>query len=361
MIIDLKSVGFVHAEDVQSFRRVKIQAKPANGNPDTAVIEVKRAFDSRADSPRASFSTTKTITLDGSSILEIDVTDTAWLHLEITTAQADRSVEIEIIKSAPMRGISFSSVVDVAAVGVRDSIKANQASKAFVLARPIASNTSAIEIKHSVDESFEPVSFASAANLTIDGSTITEISTNPMGWLHADCGTLQADQRVELFWYLRNETLDDVESSGEGSTPELARFSLSAAAGTYTTTYTTVPLDRVDNSQSWASNSSGTITLDAGTYLVMADVTTDELSGSNRTEFESVAMENSTGSYVAVPGTIRRHYSRTSSQAAQSASMSFLVVFGSSKSIQIQSRRFSGSSTGWWVTDGVSVTIQKIA
>lgn len=141
---------------------------------------------------------------------------------------------------------------------------------------------------------------------------------------------------------------------------ESARFSLSTTSGSFTTTSTTCPLDREDVSQDWVSNSSGVLTLDAGTYLVTADVTIDETSGNNRTEFGSVLQSNSSGSYVDVAGTERRHYSRNNAQGSQSASATCILILASSTSIRVQSRRVSGSSTGEWLGDGCAVTLLKI-
>jgi len=142
---------------------------------------------------------------------------------------------------------------------------------------------------------------------------------------------------------------------------EAARFSLAATTGSFTSA-ATLPFDREDRGQSWASLSSGEVTLSVGEYLVLADVTTDEASGNNRTEFESVLEANDGGKgWAAVAGTTRRHYSRLGAQGAQSASISAIIVAEWSLPIRVQSSRASGTSVGQWIADGSSITILRMA
>ena len=151
----------------------------------------------------------------------------------------------------------------------------------------------------------------------------------------------------------------DLVWDDEAGTAELeeAKYSLISNTGSYTTTLTTLPFDRADRTASWASLSSGEITIStAGKYLILADVTTIEQSGNNRTEFESQLQLNGT----LVPGTKRRHYSRLSNQGQQSASISAVLDLSASDVIRVQSNRFSGSSTGGWLGDGCSITIVRI-
>lgn len=351
---DLDNQGYLYSINVERSRRVSIQAGPIGSIASSAVVEVKRAFGG-VNSPSVSFATTQTIDLDGSSILEIDVTDTAWLHIVCTTAESGKSVQIETETSGVMQGTVMWESVDLDTVGVKSLANTSTAYKAFVLVDPQQTNSTAtLEVKRRVDHGLEAISFASPASLTLDSATITEIDADGSGELVAVCGAVQAGQVVTLWWYLRGEVPGDAYSVEPG------RVSLSSTTGSYTTTLVTLPFDRVDRSASWLSNSSGAITLSAGTYIVSADITTDESSGNNRTEFESLAQSNATGSYVAIPGTVRRHYSRLNAQGSQSASISFVITLTSSSEIRIQSRRVSGTGTGEWLADGSSVTIQKI-
>lgn len=151
-------------------------------------------------------------------------------------------------------------------------------------------------------------------------------------------------------------------AAAAASSVEAFRASLSATAGGFSTVRETLPLDRVDRAQSWASLSSGVVTVPAGEYLVLADVTTDELSGNNRTEFETVLQANDGGKgWTDVPGTVRRHYSRLGAQGAQSASIAVQVVAGGSTELRVQSIRASGTNVGQWPADACSLTIVRLS
>lgn len=166
------------------------------------------------------------------------------------------------------------------------------------------------------------------------------------------------------WWFTATSNYDgDCDALDSGSAViQAARFSLSATAGSFTTTDVVLPFDRTDVAQSWANNTSGVIRInEAGTYMVTADVTMDELSGNNRTEFQSRLLEDSSGLFVDVPGTTRRHYSRNSAQGAQSASMTALVVLTGSTQIEVLARRVTGSNTGEFLGEGSQITIVKLA
>lgn len=349
MRFDLDAIGNKGGVDVSRVRRISIQCLPIGDALSSAVVEVKRAFSDA--SPSVSFATTQTLDLNGSSITTIDVTDTAWIHFVCTTAEAGTAIGLEYDTYGSVNGEAVSEQYDLDNVGVRGTLGVSKRNRAFVLVEPRATNTAVLELKRSLGLS--AVSFSPAINTTIDGATITEVDTTDTKLLVPVCTTAQSGQGVTVWAYIRDEVDDDHR-------PTLARVSLGSTTGSFTTTLTTLPFDRVDQSQSWLSNSSGVLTLDAGDYIVTADVTTDETTGNNRTEFESIAQSNATGSYVTVPGCVRRHYSRLSAQGAQSSSMTFALSLSESSSIRIQSRRASGTSTGEWIADGSSVTIQKI-
>lgn len=207
MNIDLSTTGFKFAANVENVRRVTIQSQPIDGDATGAIVEVKRAFDSRSDSPRVSFSTPQLLAVDGASVLEICVENESHLHFEVTTAAADKKIDIEILTKGQMVGFTRSDLINVGYVGVRSIIAAQDSSHTFVLAEPDVANTSAIEIKHSVDPQYTPVSFAPAASLAIDGQTISEIRSDPAGFLQVDCTTAQAGQLVRLWYYIRNEAI----------------------------------------------------------------------------------------------------------------------------------------------------------
>lgn len=143
---------------------------------------------------------------------------------------------------------------------------------------------------------------------------------------------------------------------------QAARFYIDADSGSFTTTFTQVPFNVAATPQSWVANSGGELTLQPGTYLISTDITIGESAGNNRTEFESKLQTDSSGSYADIDGTIRRHYSRNSTQGAQSASITNIpIVVTTAHNIRAMSRRRTGSNTGLWPANGSSITILKIA
>lgn len=141
-----------------------------------------------------------------------------------------------------------------------------------------------------------------------------------------------------------------------GSLPS-SRFSISTDAGSIQNSLVTLPFDREDLANSIASNNNGEITVnESGLYLISIDVTIDEFSGNNRTEYETLLELNSSF----VDGTIRKHYSRNNNQGASSASINITLDLVATDVLRIRSIRSSGSSTGWWIADGSSLTITRL-
>lgn len=140
-----------------------------------------------------------------------------------------------------------------------------------------------------------------------------------------------------------------------------SRHSISSDTGSIQATPQTLPFDREDKADSITTNSSGEITINEdGTYLINVDVTIDEFSGNNRTEFGSY-LELDTGSgFAEVAGTQRRHYSRNNSQGATSTSINVALILSDGDIIRVRGLRQSGPSTGWWIADGSSITITRL-
>lgn len=213
MKVDLSTAVTLYAIDVQSARTLRLQVQPGAGDPSSAVIEIKRAFASGANTPSVSFSTAKTLDLSGASITEIDVTDTGWVHVVCTTAVSGVSVDIDHRTSGTMTGTAFQSRVELDDLGSLDRLSSLGAYRAFVLAAPtVAVTTGVLEIKQSLDPLFTPASFTPAGTLTLDGSTITQIGTDAADTLHAVCTTAQSGLGVDLYWYLRDEVPKDSDT-----------------------------------------------------------------------------------------------------------------------------------------------------
>ena len=143
---------------------------------------------------------------------------------------------------------------------------------------------------------------------------------------------------------------------------EVAQYSLATSAGTITNVASTLPFDTEEKGQNWSANSSGEITLQPGSYMVTASVTPDQNAGNNRIELSSVVQSNESGSFVDVPGTERRHYSRLTSHSGTYATMTFLLNVETAYAIRIQTRRFTGSSTVIceWLGNGCSMIISRL-
>lgn len=220
MIVDLSKAVYVASIDTRRWRTLDIQCAPAEGEATTAVVEVFRAFDENPNTPRVSFGSPVTLTLDGSAIDEVDVTDAGWVHVVVTTAQAGVSVDMEIRQRGGMSGETLVTRAKTDSTGVVNApLSVQDAMKAFVLAHPDSSNTSAIEIKHALRADMAPISFSPAASLTIDGSTVTEIDTDSTGYLWPFVGTAQANHSVDLYWYVRNASCCAEDNASISSEP----------------------------------------------------------------------------------------------------------------------------------------------
>ena len=208
MRIDLDTVGVKGAMSVERVRRVLIQCVPVDGTPSSAVVEVKRAFS--PSSPSASFLSTQTLTLDGSAITSIDVTDTAWVHFVCTTAQSGVRVNVETETTGIVDGTVFEATYDLADTGPRGIVDVSGRGRAFLMLDPRESNSAAVEIKRRIGMGTDAISFSSAVTPTIGSATITEIDTNESGYLVPVCTTSQSEQRATAYWYLRGRVESDL-------------------------------------------------------------------------------------------------------------------------------------------------------
>lgn len=230
-----------------------------------------------------------------------------------------------------------------------------------------AMGSAVIEVKKSVAGVAE--SFDTPATLDASTDAAAQLAVGDVDEVVIEVATADAssgDILVSVFGNASDEVASDSAGSG-GGTPsgtsiEVARYSLSASTGTISGTAATALLDREDDAQSWASNSSGELTLNTGQYLITADMTINQNAGNNRAEFSSFVQSNATGSWVDIPGTERRYYSRNSTQGDSSGSATFYIDVQSSYAIRVQAQRTSGSGTvtAQFLGDGCAVTITRI-
>ena len=202
MNYDLSNAVTLLAIDCRNYQTLSIQCRPALGEPTTAVVEAKRAWGPSPTDPAVSFATAATLTLDGSAITEIDTTDTAWVHLVVTTAQAGVSFDMDFTTTGDMRGDVVEQRIDLTATGSRAFMAAGRYASMIAVPED-AVTTGAAEIKQAVASSYPLVSFSPSATLTLDGATVLEIDTPSAGALLVDCTTAQAGLHASLYAYIR--------------------------------------------------------------------------------------------------------------------------------------------------------------
>lgn len=225
MNADITHLGPVAAIDTTNHRTLRIQCNPGGVDPSGGVVEVKRAWSPRFDSPTVSFATTQTLTLDGSAITEIDVTDIGWVQFVVTTAVAGGSFDFEYTLSGDMRGTVFELPISMDAAGLRGFVGAGYKAVAIATARD-AVTTGVLELKQAMGSGFNALSFSPAASMTLDGSTVTEVSSTPGGVIYAACTTAQAGLGADLYIYTRDEVAAD--SAGGGSADGTGYFNVFA-------------------------------------------------------------------------------------------------------------------------------------
>lgn len=227
MNIDLSTATAKYAIDCTRWRTLKFQCRPASGSADTGVVEIKRAFSVDLSTPSVSLPSTTTLTLDGTAITEIDVTDVAWVHIVCTTLDAGVTVDVEHALSGAMGGSVQMLEVNGDYTGSRGFLSTGGAYKAIVLAAPReAVSTGVFELKRALAPDFGAVAFSPAATLTVDGATVHEYEINDAGVIYANCTTAQTGLRVTLYVYLRAET-----GAESGKTPSGSVFPTNPSDG----------------------------------------------------------------------------------------------------------------------------------
>ena len=227
MSYDLTYAGPVAVIDTENYRTLRIQCRAGAGDPSSAVVEVKRAWSPRFDSPAVSFATTETLTLNGTAITEIDVTDIGWVHIVVTTAVSGASFDFEYALDGPMSGQSYELPINMDAAGLRGFVAGGYKVVAVASAREVVT-TGVLELKQAMGASYNAVSFSPAASMTLDGSTVTSASASPGGLIYAACTTAQSGLGADLFIYVRDEVVSDSASGGGGGGGNTGYFNVFA-------------------------------------------------------------------------------------------------------------------------------------
>lgn len=349
MIIDCTYATDEVRLDVTRSRHISLMVNPGASVASTAVIEVKRCFGTGG--PSASFATAQTLVLDSSAALDINVEDTAWVALAVTTAESGVSVEVDYRLSGSMVGDSGGPVAaNLDALGRSGSIPIrNTGYKAFILADPSTTISSAVaRIDRTVGSGYLTVPATPASNLTIDGATITEVDCAGVNSLDMVVTTLQADTTADIYWYVREESPID-------SASPVFLASLAVSAGTINATPSDLVWDTTDISEGMAYTRSGsTVTLErAGTYSISCDVSVQETSSSSRNYYEVTALVN--GSVVHK----RSIYARLGSTTHNSCTVSWAHVAAAGDAIKFQCKYYSGTIVAQYYGGGCSLSITK--
>lgn len=212
MHLDLSSTNPVGVIDVRGVRSLSIQSRLVSGAT-TAVVEVKQAFSPYLNTPSASLSTTTTLTLDGSAITQIDVTNIGYIHLEVTTADAGAAAEIAYKTTGQVFGevfvVSLNGDYEVA----QNVLVSRGYSMAYMLADPVGSvSTGAFRIQRALDEGFTPVDHSPSVTLSLDGSTVTSVDVSSSPLIVPVCTTAQSGLRGDLYVYARRAVEQDANS-----------------------------------------------------------------------------------------------------------------------------------------------------
>lgn len=213
MQLDLRSTKKVAVIDVQLHRSVAIQCRLGSGAT-TAVVEVKQAFSPYTDGHAVSLSTTTTLTLDGSVTTTIDTSNMAYLHLDVTTADADAFADM----AYELTGEMIGQVVDRTIMGdyetAQGGIAVRNWHRAYAMAVPAGAVSSGVfTVQHSVGDGFPLLALDTPVALVLDSATISEIDTSKTSSIYAVCTTLQAGLLANLYVYQR-ERLETDDKSG---------------------------------------------------------------------------------------------------------------------------------------------------
>ncbi len=174
--------------------------------------------------------------------------------------------------------------------------------------------------------------------------------------------------RLDLTDYLTNNPQYNTYDDRAGNLdvvplPAARAFLANDTPGIILTTPVTCPIDTWSKVDSAVSLSGGFFTfLISGRYFFIADITIDEFSGDNRTEFEFYIesdLQDGSG-FQEVRGTRRRTYSRLSDQGANSATAAIIIDAVVGHIYRVVAYRRTGISTGFFPEDSCSVSIVRL-
>jgi hypothetical protein len=168
-------------------------------NPSSAVLEVRRSF-GLSNAPAVAYAVAKTITLDGSVELDIDVEDTPYLCLWVTTAEAGAMVDVFVEMIGDLKYLEHTSTIDLSTAGAKGLInlppELSVGSVVFQPHQPITTAEVGI-YEHSCGISEGMVMVADSP---LDES-VTTLDVQGVAQVSAHCTTIQAGLKVDLWAY----------------------------------------------------------------------------------------------------------------------------------------------------------------
>lgn len=213
MIADLSYPGVKSAIDVTRSRTLYIQCRRGEGDPTTAVVEAKRALAATANTPAVSLPTKTTLTLDGSAITEIDVTDVAWIHLDATTAQSGVRVDIEWWVTGSVVGSVVSQQITLDANGTRARFGAQGVAFASACIAPHNTVTTAtVDVRRSFGDGFPVIAMSPPTPIPVDNTEFTDFLAGSASVIHIVCTDPQSGLGATLYLYTRQEVEQDMVS-----------------------------------------------------------------------------------------------------------------------------------------------------
>lgn len=213
-----------------------------------------------------------------------------------------------------------------------------------------------------IDEFLERINVSVVTSVDTSDPAVTDDETRGFQenslWINTttDQGFLNVDPAsgAAIWKQITNDTLDDTEVFS-GYT--------NSNSSSFTTTWTDMPIDaEFKKSSSFThTNPNPNVTIgETGTYLVIAEITIDQVSGNSRSTAEMRLVVDTGGGYNEIDGTRARMYSRNNAQGEQVGSVSIIRDFTAGDQIKAQAQRFSGAGSFQILADNSRLSILNL-
>jgi len=161
-----------------------------------------------------------------------------------------------------------------------------------------------------------------------------------------------------------NDAWDKLALSGSSGSTGTEAFSgyTNSNSGTFTT-WIDLPIDtELKKSSGFThTNPNPDVTIgETGTYLIIAEITIDQVSGNSRSTAEMRLVVDTGGGYNEIDGTRARMYSRNNARGEQVGSVSIIRDFTAGDQIKAQAQRFSGAGSFQILADNSRLSILNL-